>query len=153
MEDFKSKTAHVTPVKPITFCQWEIAARMQGMTVLGGKENLGCSNARVTFGWKDIDETEIKSQSKYCGDLAQAERFLRSKPRMPLDSLRAVAVGPLGKANVPSHVIHFSLRQHAVLSSGRRLYGRDRPPSVAPYGDHEFFGMRRLGILLAGKNL
>ena len=97
----------VTPAKPLTYCQWEIAARMQGLTLIGGKEQLGCSNARVSFGWKDIDEAEIKSQAKYCTDLAQAERFLRSKPRLPLDSLKAVAVGPLGKAALAPHVIHF----------------------------------------------
>ena len=107
VENFKSKTAHVAPLKPLTYCQWEIAARMQAKTVVGGKEDLGCSNARVSFGWKDIDDAEIKSQAKYCVDLAQAERFLRSKPRMPMNSLKAVAVGPLGKAAIKPHVVHF----------------------------------------------
>lgn len=107
VEAFKRATPHVTPVKPLTYCQWEIAARMQGKTVLGFKEDLGCSNGHVSFGWKDIDEKEIKSQIKYCVDLDQAERFLRSKPRMPLGALKAIAVGPLGKAAVKPHVIHF----------------------------------------------
>lgn len=107
VEEFKQKTPHVVPVKSLTFCQWEIAARMQGKTVVGDKETLGCSNAHVSFGWKDIDDKEIKSQLKYCVDLDQAERFLRSKPRMPLGSLKAIAVGPLGKAALPPHVIHF----------------------------------------------
>jgi uncharacterized protein (DUF169 family) len=80
---------------------------MQGQTVLGSRESLGCSGAQVSFGWKEIDAGEIKSQRKYCMDLEQAERFLRSKPRLAPGALRAVAVGPLGKAQVVPHVIHF----------------------------------------------
>ncbi len=106
VENFKKKTPHTVAVKPLTYCQWEIAARMQGKTVLGTPELLGCSNAKVTFGWKEIDDAEIKSQLKYCVDLAQAERFLRSKPALPLHSLKAVAVGRLAEAVVPPHVIH-----------------------------------------------
>lgn len=105
--EFKAKTPHVVPVKPLTYCQWEIAARMQGKTVVGTKETLGCTNAQVSFGWREIDDKEVKSQLKYCVDLEQAERFLRSKYSMPLNSLKAIAVGPLGKAQVPPHVVHF----------------------------------------------
>ena len=77
--EFKRTTPHVVPVKSLTFCQWEIAARMQGKTVLGTKDKLFCTNAQCSFGWHEIDEGEIKSQLKYCVDAAQAERFLRSK--------------------------------------------------------------------------
>lgn len=105
--EFKAKTPHVLPVKPITFCQWEIAARMQNKTVLGTVDKLFCTNAQVSFGWRDIDENEVKSQLKYCRDMEQAKRFLRAKPRMPLNRLKAVAVGPLGKAVLPPHVVHF----------------------------------------------
>ncbi len=104
---FKKTTKYVTPVKPITFCQYEVAARMKGDTVFATQDVLACSNAHVTFGWKDIDEKEIASQLKYCVDLAQAERFLRSKPRLPLGQLKAVAVGPLGSCVVAPDVIHF----------------------------------------------
>ena len=107
VEAFKKKARYVEPVKPITFCQWEIAARMQGQTVLATKETLGCSNAHVSFGWKDIDEKEIKTQLKYCKDLAQAERFMRSKPRLPMHSIVAVSVGPLADAVIPPNVVHF----------------------------------------------
>ena len=79
----------------------------QGQTVLATKEKLGCTNSQVSFGWKDIDEAEIKSQSKYCKDLAQAERFLRSKPRLPLNSIVAVSVGPLADAVMQPDVVHF----------------------------------------------
>ena len=72
LETFKDKAEFYLPVKPMTFCQWEIAARMKGQTVLSGPEGLGCSNALVSFGWKEIDDNEIKSHAKYVRDLAQA---------------------------------------------------------------------------------
>ncbi len=106
LERFKAGTRLYVPAKPVTFCQWEIAARMQNKTVLGMKEDLGCSNARVSFGWKEIDDKEIKSQRKYCRDYAQAERFLRSKPRLE-PGLLAAAVGPLGQAPIDPDVVHF----------------------------------------------
>lgn len=85
----------VKPVKPMTFCQWEIAARMKGQIVYSGEEGLGCTNARFCFGWKDLDDSEIASHAKYAKDLAQAERFVKSKPRLP-QGLLGVAVAPLG---------------------------------------------------------
>ena len=66
--EFKRTTPHVVPVKSLTFCQWKIAARMQGKTVLGTKDKLFCTNAQCSFGWHEIDEGEIKSQLKYCVD-------------------------------------------------------------------------------------
>ncbi len=107
VEEFKKNNPHVTPVKPLTFCQWEVAARMQGQTVLGTTETMACSNGKVSFGWKEIDPFEVKSQGKYCTDLNQAERFLRSKPSLNLDSVKAIVTGPLGKNKGTPHVIHF----------------------------------------------
>ncbi len=107
VEHFKKVTPYVRPVKSLTYCQWEIAARMQAKTVLAYKDDLCCTNAQVSFGWREIDPKEIKSQTKYCTSLEQAERFLRSKPSLPLNSVKAVAVGPLGKAQVKPHVVHF----------------------------------------------
>jgi uncharacterized protein (DUF169 family) len=107
VEEFKSRHECVAPVKPLTFCQWELAARMQNRTVLAFREQLDCSNAQISFGYKENDEKEYKTQLKYCLDIAQAERFQLSKPRLPLGSLKAVGVGPLGKAAMPPHVVHF----------------------------------------------
>lgn len=107
VEKFSRSTPYVLPVKPLTFCQWETAARMQGKTVLGTVEKLACPGAQISFGWRDIDEREVAAQRKYCKDAEQAERFLRSKSRLPLDSIRAVAVGPLGEAVMPVDVVHF----------------------------------------------
>ena len=107
LREFRAKAKYVTPVKPTTFCQWEIAARMQRKTVLATKDNLSCFNGQVAFGWKGIDEQEIESQLKYCVNLEQAERFLRSKPHLPMDWLKAVAVGPLGDCILAPDVVHF----------------------------------------------
>ena len=107
IEEFKKSTPCVTPVKPLSFCQWEIAARMQAKTVLGTVDNLGCRNAQVSFGWRQVDEKDIKAQSRYCIDIEQTRRFIESKPRMPMGYLKAVAVGPLGKAVKTPSVVHF----------------------------------------------
>ena len=107
VEEFRTRHACVVPVKAVTFCQWELAARMQNKTVLATKEQLGCSNAQVIFGFKENDDEDFKSQLKYCKDRAQAERFQLSKPHLPLGTLKAVGVGPLGKAALPPHVVHF----------------------------------------------
>ena len=106
VKEFKAAAPHIVPVKPLTFCQWELATRMQGRTVLGTRETLACSSARITFGWQEIDAKEISSHLKYCDDAEQAERFLRAKPRLP-EGLKAVGVSPLGKAKMRPDVVHF----------------------------------------------
>lgn len=108
LEDFrKNAEEYVVPVKPMTFCQWEIAARMKGQTVLAMPEHLGCSNAQCAFGLKDIDEAEIKSHAKYTKNAEQAERFVRSKPRLPLGKLKAVVVAPLKDSYFVPDTVHF----------------------------------------------
>lgn len=106
--EFKEKAeSYFIPAKPQTFCQWEIAARMQAKTVLGTVDKLFCTNAQCSFGWHDIDEGEIKSQMKYCYTAEQAERFLRSKPALKRDSAKACVVSPLCDAVFEPHVVHF----------------------------------------------
>ncbi|WP_432735733.1 DUF169 domain-containing protein [Maridesulfovibrio sp. FT414] len=95
IDQFKDKAEFHVPVKPMTFCQWEIAARMKGQTVFSEVEGLGCGNARYCFGWKELDEGEIKGHSKYVRDLEQAEKFVKSKHRLP-EGLLGIAVAPLG---------------------------------------------------------
>ncbi len=107
VDAFRGAASPFEPVKPLTFCQWEIAARMQNRTVLGTREKLFCTNARCGFGWQEIDEGEVASHLKYCVDADQARRFLESKPRMKPGELKAVGVGPLGQAVLPPSVVHF----------------------------------------------
>ncbi len=98
IESFRRNCNEIeSPLKPITFCQWEIAARMQGKVVYGEPRDLSCKNARYCFGWKDLDELEIKSHARYTRDLDQSERFILSTPRL-LGGLLGVAVAPLAKA-------------------------------------------------------
>lgn len=100
VEAFKKNAVQLhSPLKPLTFCQWEIAARMKGQIVYGEKKDIGCSNALFSFGWKEPDENEIKSHIKYTRNLEQAERFVRSKARLP-KGLIGIAVAPLERADV-----------------------------------------------------
>ena len=106
LDAFVAKAPHYLPIKPLTFCQAEIGARMEGLTVLVGKEQLGCSNAKYVFGWKELDAAEIKGHLKYVRDMEQAERFVKTKPRLGRPLL-AVAVSPLADAFLPPDVVHF----------------------------------------------
>lgn len=106
LDAFRAEVSYYTPVKAITFCQAEIGARMENLAVLIEKEKLGCSNARFIFGWKPLDEAEAKSHIKYCQDLDQARRFVEGKPRLPENTLLAVAVTPLAQAPPASDIMH-----------------------------------------------
>ncbi len=90
---------------PYTFCHLSAVSRQSGEIVYAEKRNLGCSNARYILGWKDFDETEVKSHKKYTRDLEQAERFVRTKPRLP-EGLLAIATAPLHKATFEPDLIH-----------------------------------------------
>lgn len=107
VEEFKANVDHVTPVKNLTFCQWEIAARMKGQTVLALPEQLGCTNAAYVLGWRPFSEAEVRSHLKYVKDEAQAERFLKTKPRLEEGKLKAVIVGPLADTYFDPDTVHF----------------------------------------------
>ena len=106
--DFEARTAeYVVPTKAMTFCQWEIAARMKGQIVLGRKDDLNCANAKFVLGWSPMSDAEIKSHEKYTRDLAQAERFVKTKARLPEGALKAVVVAPLFAADFVPDTVHF----------------------------------------------
>lgn len=107
VEDFKKATPHYTPAKPLTFCQWEIAARMKGQTIVGDQKTLGCPDGKVSFGWSTVDEDDINFAAKQYGSRALAEKMLLTKPILAKKSLKGLAVGPLGKAVIPPDVVHF----------------------------------------------
>lgn len=116
---FREATPHVVPVRPLTFCQWEIAARMEARTVLGEKKHLGCRNGNISFGWAEPDEDDIKDAAAGFGSREVAELILHSKPRLSPGSVKAVAAGPLGKAAIPPHVVHFycdNMQSHALAA-------------------------------------
>ena len=106
VDTFKKEHEFYTPVKPMTFCQWEIAARMKGQIVYSEQQGLGCSNALCGFGWKEVDDKEIKSHLKYVKDEAQAIIAVAAKPRLK-PGLIGIAVAPLGDAKFIADTVHF----------------------------------------------
>ena len=105
--EFKKTTPHYVPARPLTFCQWEVAARMKGQTIVGDRKTLGCPNGKISFGWGKIEEEEVAYLADQYGSRELAEKLLFTKPVLPRKSVLGVAVGPLGKAVVPPHVVHF----------------------------------------------
>lgn len=107
LEDFMKNASYHEAVKPLTFCQFEIAARMKGQTVLGTKEKLGCSNASFVFGWKPFDDAEVKTHLKYAKNWDQAVKFIKTKPRLPEGALKAFIVSPLADSYFAPDTVHF----------------------------------------------
>ncbi|MGD9123223.1 MAG: DUF169 domain-containing protein [Desulfobacterales bacterium] len=105
LEDFKKNTEYKTAFHPYTFCHYVAASRQRGDILLGTREKLGCTNAKYVMGWKELDEAEIKSHLKYTKDWDQAERFVKTKKRLP-EGLLAFATAPLHKAPYEPDVIH-----------------------------------------------
>ena len=118
LEDFTKNASYYEPVKPLTFCQFEIAARMKGQTVLGTKTTLGCRSALYNFGWKPFDEIEVKSQLRYAKDRDQAIKFVKTKPRLPEGALKAFVVSPLADTYFSPDTVHFycdNMQAHHLL--------------------------------------
>jgi uncharacterized protein (DUF169 family) len=105
LEDFKHNSEFKTAFHPYTFCHYVAASRQRGDTLLGTREKLGCTNAKYVMGWKELDEAEIKSHLKYTKDWDQAERFVKTKKRLP-EGLLAFATAPLHKTPYEPDVIH-----------------------------------------------
>lgn len=107
LEDFIKNVSYYETAKPLTFCQFEIAARMKGRTVLGTKERLGCGNASFVFGWKPFDDAEVKTHLKYVKNRDQAIKFIKTKPRLPEGALKAFVVSPLAGSYFAPDTVHF----------------------------------------------
>jgi uncharacterized protein (DUF169 family) len=105
LSTFKRNSEHKTALHPFTFCHHLAASRQRGDILLSTVKETGCSNAKYVFGWKELDETEVKSHLKYTKDLTQAERFVKTKKRLP-EGLLAYATAPLHKAFFKPDVIH-----------------------------------------------
>jgi hypothetical protein len=131
-----------TPAKPISFCQWEIAPRMKGQTVLAQREHLGCRNAAYVLGWRPFDASEVKSHAKYTRDLEQAERFLLQQAAPARGGIaRHRRVAPGRRLLSPRHR-PFLCGQHAGLSPGLGLHGGHGCASPAALHHHELVGLR-----------
>ncbi len=102
---FKKSVEYKVGLHPYTFCHFVAASRQRGEILLGTAEKTGCTNAKYVMGWKGMDDGEIKSHLKYTKDWQQAERFLKTKKRLP-DGLVAFATAPFHKAPYEPDVIH-----------------------------------------------
>ena len=102
---FKKNVEHKVGLHPYTFCHFVAASRQRGEVLLGTEDKTGCTNAKYVMGWKGLDDGEIKSHLKYTKDWQQAEKFLKTKKRLP-DGLVAFATAPLHKAPYEPDVIH-----------------------------------------------
>lgn len=102
---FKKANSYRVAARPYTFCHFSAASRQRGDVLFGVKETMGCSNAKYNFGWKELDEDEIKSHVKYTRDRKQAEKFVKTKPRLPA-GLLGFATAPLHKATFEPDLIH-----------------------------------------------
>ena len=105
LEEFKKNVDYKMALHPYTFCHYVAASRQRGDILLGTQEKLGCTNAKYVMGWKELDDAEIKSHLKYTKDWDQAERFVKTKTRLP-EKLIAFATAPLHKAPYKPDVIH-----------------------------------------------
>lgn len=105
LDAFKKSVEYKVSAHPFTFCHYLAASRQRGDILLSTGKGIGCSNAQYVFGWKGMDEGEIKSHLKYAKDRAQAEKIIKHKKRLP-ENLLALATAPLHKAPYKPDVIH-----------------------------------------------
>ncbi len=105
LENFKAKEDYKVALRPYTFCHYVAASRQRGDILLGTDDKLGCTNAKYVFGWKDMDDAEIKSHLKYARSWEQAEKFLKTKTRLP-KGLLAFATAPLHLSPFEPDLIH-----------------------------------------------
>src|SRR5271169_6843400 len=105
LADFKKNASYKVGTHAFTFCHYLAASRQRGDILLSTVKDLGCSNAKFILGWKEFDEDEVKSHMKYTKDMAQAERFVKTKKRLP-GGLLAFATAPLHKSPFNPDVIH-----------------------------------------------
>ena len=84
LEAFKKNNEFKVALRPYTFCHFVAASRQRGDILLGTKDKVGCSNAKYVMGWKELDDNEIKSHLKYTKSWEQAEKFVKTKKRLPV---------------------------------------------------------------------
>ncbi|MBQ8665012.1 MAG: DUF169 domain-containing protein [Mailhella sp.] len=106
LEEFRARGEHYSPVKPLTFCQAELGARMEGLTILLEMNKLWCSGARYVFGVDEINEKEIQKHRRFCTNDEQARQVVESKPRLDRAPL-AIVLRPLRDMQCVPDVVHF----------------------------------------------
>ena len=80
LDSFKETQPHYSPMKPLTFCQSEVGARMEGITVIVEREKMGCTNASFVFGWKELANPKSKATSSTAPMPTMPARCLKPSP-------------------------------------------------------------------------
>ena len=105
LKKFKSEVEYKEALHPFTFCHFVAASRQRPDVLLATPETTGCTNAKYVLNWKPLDDGEIKSHLKYTKDRDQAERFVKTKKRMP-EGVLAYATAPYHLAPFEPDVVH-----------------------------------------------
>ncbi|TWI73249.1 uncharacterized protein (DUF169 family) [Desulfobotulus alkaliphilus] len=80
----------------LTFCQYTSAVRQARYSLYLPKEQLLCKNARLVFGFREIDEkTDEKVHLKYLMDPELSLQAARDKPRLPSGKFQGVYAAPI----------------------------------------------------------
>ncbi len=106
LDTFKSEEKYIAPIKPLTLCQAELGARMEGKTVIFEMDKLWCRSAKISYRIKDPDNDAALVHLKFATDIGQAKDFLLSKPRLSKSPL-AVILRPLQEQNDQPDLVHF----------------------------------------------
>lgn len=106
LAEFRQTASFHEPIRPVTFCQAELGARMEGITVLLDMKKLWCTDARCVFGVDPISEEIVSDLGKFSESAEQAREFAESKPCLNRRVL-AVALSPLGLQQGEPDVVHF----------------------------------------------
>lgn len=106
LENFKHQNSYSVPGRPVTFCQAELGARMEGQVILLEQKKLWCTEASCVFAMDELSDENVHDISKFCTDAEQARRFTESKPRLEKKAL-AIALSPLNLQKGQADVVHF----------------------------------------------
>lgn len=108
ISNFKQVYEYHIPIRPLTLCQAELGARMEGLNILLDMEKIWCRSARIGFGLQVADEKDKELHAKFCENPSQVVRVLQSKPRLPSDTPPvALSLVPLANCLDAPDVVHF----------------------------------------------
>jgi uncharacterized protein (DUF169 family) len=143
--------------KHLTFCQLLAIAATGGFPLLVGRDNMTCPNARVAFGFADLErDAALRGEivrthtGKYARDPEHAEALVMAKPRVAPGSVAAVALAPLARASfTPDAVMMVASPYQAYFAIGGWLYetgGASVPFEVGTNSLICAFGAVRAGV-------
>ncbi|WP_295636939.1 DUF169 domain-containing protein [uncultured Mailhella sp.] len=106
LNEVQKRGGYCEPVRPLTFCQAELGARMEGHSVLLEMKKLWCLDARCSFGVDEVSDAVVRDLLRFGTSEKQVRAFVESKPRMERAPL-AVLMQPLRLCAGEPDVVHF----------------------------------------------